>query len=71
MKVRIVPKSLLNHLNRWDAPHVLGVAKEMDSRDIDLDDPAGAKACSDDLKFLEEHKQKVRVLPCPPQRTYP
>lgn len=70
-KVLIAPKSLLDNLNRWDAPHVIGVATEMDARGIDLDDAVGAKSCSDDMKFLEKHAQKVRVLPCPKASRYP
>lgn len=71
MKVRAVPASLLTHLNRWDAPHVMAVTDEMARRDLDLDDAAGATSCSDDLKFIQSIKQKERRLPCPPQKIYP
>jgi phosphoserine phosphatase len=70
-KIRIVPKHLLDNLNRWDAPHVLAVSDEMEARDIPLDDAEGAADCSNDLKFLESVKQKVRILPCPTPSRYP
>ena len=65
VRVRIVSTSLLRRLGTWSPTVVLPVVEEMERRAIEPDDMEGASQCYSDIRFLQEHAQKTRVLPLP------